>query len=297
MSAVPEELIEDDIEDSLEEESEELVVEEGSSNELPHTDMQGLEDRAQQKRLIEALLFATPEAQSLRAIRNRLPEAADVGGILLELKEEYAERGINLVQMEDSWAFRTAPDLGAALTLNKKEEKKLSRAALETMSIIAYHQPVTRAEIENIRGVATSKGTLDVLMEAGWIKPGRRKDTPGRPLTWLTTTVFLDEFGIENLNDLPGLAELKAAGLLDTRPAIDTIPGGDLFSANQNEPSDEVDEDDDAEDDDAFDANEAVEGAEADDDDTTEEYAESDEDSDDEDSDDEDEEDDEEDDD
>lgn len=234
MSAVPEEMIEDEME--------EIIVEEEAETE---DEVLALEDRAQQKRVIEALLFASPEPVTLRTIRGRLPEEADVGGILLELKEEFSERGVNLMQFEDAWAFRTAPDLGAALALTKKEEKKLSRAALETMSIIAYHQPVTRAEIENIRGVATSKGTLDVLMEAGWIKPGRRRETPGRPLTWLTTATFLDEFGIENLNDLPGLAELKAAGLLDTRPAIDTIPGADLFSANQNEPSDEDESDDD----------------------------------------------------
>lgn len=252
MSAVPEEILEEDMIDSAEGDEadiEELVVEDDAQAEsFPTTDMDALQDRAQQKRLIEALLFASPEAMSLRSIRSRLPETADVGGVLLELKEEYAARGVQLVQMEDSWAFRTAPDLGAALVMQKKEEKKLSRAALETMAIVAYHQPVTRAEIENIRGVATSKGTLDVLMEAGWIKPGRRRETPGRPLTWLTTTVFLDEFGIENLNDLPGLAELKAAGLLDTRPAIDTIPA-DLFSAN------DADEDeDDSKDDDAYEA-------------------------------------------
>lgn len=197
-----------------------------------------LEDPAQQKRLIEALLFASPEPIKLRSIQSRLPETADVGFILTQLQEEYAERGVQLVQLEDAWAFRTAPDIGPQLALTKKEEKRLSRAALETLSIIAYHQPVTRAEVENIRGVATNKGTLDVLMEAGWIKPGRRLETPGRPVTWITTTQFLDDFGISDLNDLPGLAELKASGLMDTRPAIDTIPGArDLFSAsNENNP-------------------------------------------------------------
>ncbi len=193
-----------------------------------------LEDHAQQKRVIEALLFASPEAVSIRSMQARLPQSADVGRILTELQEEYSERGVNLVQMEDIWAFRTASDVGPHLTLTKKEEKRLSRAALETMAIIAYHQPVTRAEVENIRGVATNKGTLDVLMESGWIKPGRRRETPGRPVTWTTTNQFLDDFGVSNLNDLPGLQELKASGLLDTRPAIDTI-GADLFnSANEN---------------------------------------------------------------
>lgn len=211
----------------------------------PEAPLLALEDPAQQKRLIEALLFASPEPVSLRSIQNRLPESADVGKILTELQSEYAERGVNLVRLEDVWAFRSAPDLGAHLALTKKEEKKLSRAALETLAIIAYHQPVTRAEVENIRGVSTSKGTLDVLLEAGWIKPGRRLETPGRPLTWITTNGFLDEFGISDLKDLPGLAELKASGLLDTRPAIDTIPGAaDLFGANENRP----DAEDDAED-------------------------------------------------
>jgi segregation and condensation protein B len=204
----------------------------------PDVPLIALEDPVQQKRVIEAILFASPEPVSLRSLQNRLPESADVGALLLELQAEYAERGVNLIRLEDVWAFRSAVDLGTHLALNKKEEKKLSRAALETLSIIAYHQPLTRAEIENIRGVATSKGTLDVLLEAGWIKPGRRLETPGRPLTWITTNVFLDEFGISDLKDLPGLAELKATGLLDTRPAIDTIPGAaDLFGANENKPA------------------------------------------------------------
>lgn len=195
-----------------------------------------LDDPVQQKRLVEALLFASPEPVTLRTIQSRLPDSADVGAILLELRDEYAERGVNLVRLEDSWAFRTAADIGPHLALAKKQEKKLSRAALETLAIIAYHQPVTRAEIENIRGVATNKGTLDVLLEAGWIKPGRRRETPGRPVTWITSTTFLDEFGISELKDLPGLQELKSSGLLDIRPAIETIPGAaDLFS-NGGEP-------------------------------------------------------------
>ncbi len=189
-----------------------------------------LDDPAEQKRLIEALLFASPEPIALKAIQNRLPATADVGFILTELQEEYSKRGVNLVRLEDSWAFRTAADVGPYLALTKKEEKKLSRAGLETLAVIAYHQPVTRAEVENIRGVATNKGTLDVLLEAGWIKPGRRRETPGRPVTWITTNAFLDEFGISLLTDLPGLQELKASGLLDTRPAIENIVGADLFA-------------------------------------------------------------------
>lgn len=201
-----------------------------------------LEDHDQQKRVVEALLFASPEPVSIRSIQARLPASADVGRILLEIQADFEGRGVNLVKLEDVWAFRTATDVGPHLALTKKEEKKLSRAALETMAIIAYHQPVTRAEVENIRGVATNKGTLDVLMESGWIKPGRRRETPGRPVTWTTTNQFLDDFGVSNLTDLPGLNELKASGLLDTRPAIDTIPGADLFnSANENISEEEKD--------------------------------------------------------
>lgn len=237
----------------VEEDFEEAVIEEAP--EEAAGPVIALEDPVQQKRLIEALLFASPEPISLRMIQNRLPESADVGAILLELQADYAERGVNLVRMEDVWAFRTPLDVGAHLALTKREEKKLSRAALETLAIISYHQPITRAEVENIRGVATSKGTLDVLMEAGWIKPGRRLETPGRPLTWVTTNVFLDEFGLSDLKELPGISELKASGLLDTRPAIDTIPGAaDLFGANENKPSLSEDEQSDEEDDDNYDA-------------------------------------------
>lgn len=221
ITEVEEEMESEDIEARTDEESEETSDD----------DLVALEDPEQQKRLIEALLFASPEPVTLRTIQSRLPDSADCGKILLELQEDYAERGINLVRLEDAWAFRTASDIGPYLSLAKKQEKKLSRAALETLAIIAYHQPVTRAEIENIRGVATNKGTLDVLLEAGWIKPGRRRETPGRPVTWITSTTFLDEFGISELKDLPGLQELKASGLLDIRPAIETIPGAaDLFS-------------------------------------------------------------------
>ncbi|MCB1557545.1 MAG: SMC-Scp complex subunit ScpB [Alphaproteobacteria bacterium] len=208
-----------------------------------------LEDPEQQKRLIEALIFASPEPVTLRTIQSRLPDSADCGKLLLDLQEEYEERGVNLVRLEDAWAFRTAADIGPYLSLAKKQEKKLSRAALETLSIIAYHQPVTRAEIENIRGVATNKGTLDVLLEAGWIKPGRRRETPGRPVTWITSTTFLDEFGISELKDLPGLQELKASGLLDIRPAIETIPGAsDLFEGQDGKLEVEDDENNPSED-------------------------------------------------
>ena len=231
---------EDMIDDTVNDETQDEVIE-AVDVEEPALIAVPLDDPQQQRRLVEALLFASPEPIKLRAIQARLPDTADVGFILTELQKEYSERGVHLVQFEDAWAFRTAPDIGPQLVLNKKEEKRLSKAALETLSIIAYHQPVTRAEVENIRGVATNKGTLDVLMEAGWVKPGRRLETPGRPVTWVTTTQFLDDFGVSDLNDLPGLAELKSSGLLDTRPAIDTIPGArDLFSiaegANENNP-------------------------------------------------------------
>lgn len=240
------------VEIEVEEDFEVAVIEEPDAAAGP---VIAFEDPVQQKRLIEAILFASPEPVSLRTLQNRLPETADVGALLIELQADYAERGVNLVRLEDVWAFRTPVELGAHLALTKKEEKKLSRAALETLAIISYHQPITRAEVENIRGVATSKGTLDVLMEAGWIKPGRRLETPGRPLTWITTNVFLDEFGISDLKDLPGLSELKASGLLDTRPAIDTIPGAaDLFGANENKPAVSEDEESDEEDDDNYEA-------------------------------------------
>lgn len=199
-------------------------------------------------RLLEALLFAAAEPISTAAIRDRLPGGIDVGGLLMKLKEHYQNRGIHLVEMEGCWAFRTAPDLGDALDVQKDVQRKLSRAAMETLAIIGYHQPVTRAEIENIRGVATHKGTLDVLMEAEWIKPGKRRDTPGRPLTWVTTTGFLDHFGLDSVVDLPGMDDLKASGLLDRRPAIDTIPDtGSLFKDDELEELDDEelhDEDD-----------------------------------------------------
>ncbi len=192
------------------------------------------------KRILEALLFASAEPLAPKDLHERMPEGADIGGLLKALQEDYKGRGIELVDMENSWAFRTAPDLGDALALERNVSRKMSRAALETMSIVAYHQPVTRAEIENIRGVATHKGTLDALIEAKWVKPGRRRETPGRPLTWVTTPEFLDQFSLSSIMDLPGLDDLKASGLLDRRPAIDALPAAnDLFSAVEDEENDE----------------------------------------------------------
>lgn len=192
-------------------------------------------------RLVEAILFATSAALTENQIAERFP-AERVGlipQVLEHLKEQYTNRGVNLVQRNERWAFRTATDLGDQLRLEKEQPKKFTRSAMETMAIIAYHQPVTRAEIENIRGVATAPGALDALMEAGWIKPGKRREVPGRPVTWLSTQAFLDHFGLEKLEDLPGMDELKAAGLLDKRPAIEAMPGADLFDEeNKKEESD-----------------------------------------------------------
>lgn len=181
--------------------------------------------RFQQLRLLEALLFAAVEPLDERTLRLRLGENADLASLIAELGEQYANRGVNLVCTGGRWWFRTAPDLAEKLRVETDMQRKLSRACVETLAIIAYHQPVTRAEMESIRGVATSKGTLDLLMETGWVRPGKRRETPGRPLTWLTTETFLDHFGLESLRELPGVEELKAAGLLDARPVFAAIAG------------------------------------------------------------------------
>lgn len=172
-------------------------------------------------RLLEAVIFASATALNERQMVNRLPDGANLKGLLKALRDSYESRGVNLVKAGACWGFRTAPDVAQALTKEQDVTRKLSRAAIETIAIIAYHQPVTRAEIEEIRGVSISKGTLDVLFEASWIKPRGRRQTPGRPMTWGTTDGFLDHFGLESLKDLPGVEELRAAGLLDARPAID----------------------------------------------------------------------------
>lgn len=191
-------------------------------------------------RLVEAILFASSSAVTVQQIAERFPEERVklIPDVLEMLKEHYAARGVTLVQRDRRWALRTAADLGDQMRLEKEQPKKFTRAAMETMAIIAYHQPVTRAEIENIRGVATSPGALDALMEAGWIKPGKRREVPGRPVTWLSTQAFLDHFGLEKLEDLPGMDDLKAAGLLDKRPAIEAMPTADLFGDDENKPDD-----------------------------------------------------------
>lgn len=168
-------------------------------------------------RVAEALVFASAEPVSTAFLSERMPRGVDVAAVMQALKEDYASRGVNLVQVEDYWAFRTAADLSFAIRKDETEVKKLSRAALEVLAVIAYHQPVTRAEIEDIRGVQTSRGTLDVLMEAGWVRFRGRRRSPGRPVTIGTTRDFLDHFGLEELRDLPGMEELKAAGMLSGR--------------------------------------------------------------------------------
>jgi segregation and condensation protein B len=173
-----------------------------------------------QLRLLEALLFAAPEPLAEDDLARRLGETADVAALLRELTGRYAERGVNLIRLAGGWTFRTAPDLAAQLKIERIVSRKLSRAAVETLAIVAYHQPVTRAEIEAIRGVALARGTIDRLMEAGWVRPLGRRDTPGRPLNWATTSAFLAHFGLDSRNDLPGIDELRAAGLLDIGPAV-----------------------------------------------------------------------------
>lgn len=169
------------------------------------------------QRTVEALVFASAEPVSETYLADRLPRGTDVAAAMHQLAAFYAGRGVNLLRIEDRWAFRTAADLSFMIRRDETEVKKLSRAALEVLAIIAYHQPVTRAEIEEIRGVQTSKGTLDVLMEAGWVRFRGRRRSPGRPVTLGTTISFLDHFGLEELRDLPGLEELKGAGLLSGR--------------------------------------------------------------------------------
>ena len=178
-------------------------------------------DRGESLRIVEALLFAASEPLDEELLGRHLKTGSDVKALLEELKGFYAGRGVNLVRVAGKWAFRTAADLAYLLQRHAVEEKRLSRAALETLAIIAYHQPVTRAEIEEIRGVETSKGTIDILLETGWVRPRARRRAPGKPLTFGTTDKFLDHFGLEGVKDLPGLAELRSAGLLDA-----TLPPG-----------------------------------------------------------------------
>ncbi len=174
-------------------------------------------DLAEAVRMAEAIVFASAEPVSTKALAARLPDGVDVPAVMEAVRRQYERRGVNLVRVGDGWAFRTAGDLAFLMSRDAVQQKKLSRAALEVLAIIAYHQPVTRAEIEEIRGVETSKGTLDTLLETGWVRLRGRRRTPGRPVTYGTSDAFLDHFGLEEVRDLPGMDELKGAGLLSPR--------------------------------------------------------------------------------
>ncbi|MDQ0315581.1 SMC-Scp complex subunit ScpB [Amorphus orientalis] len=204
-------------------------------------------ERREHLRMLEAILFASAEPLGEATLAERLPRSADVPGLLQDLKHAYASRGVNLVEVAEGWAFRTAEDLAFLLTREAVEPRKLSRAALETLAIIAYHQPVTRAEIEEVRGVSTSKGTIDVLLETGWIRLRGRRRTPGRPVTYGTTTAFLDHFNLQAIDDLPGLDELKGAGLLEGTPPPGfrvPVPSDDDELGEDEDPLSDEDDDD-----------------------------------------------------
>ena len=206
-------------------------------------------DRFQQIRLIEAIVFASTEPIAERVLVSRLPEGANVGDLLEELRGMYENRGVNLIRIGNAVAFRTAADLASLMKIEREVVRKLSRAAVETLSIIAYHQPITRAEIEEVRGVSLSKGTIDILLEAGWVKPKGRRRLPGRPVTWGTTEGFLDHFGLETLDALPGVDELKAAGLLDRRRGFGPLAeqlgigedGADQYDEDEDDDEEEID--------------------------------------------------------
>ncbi|MGR3343835.1 MAG: SMC-Scp complex subunit ScpB [Paracoccaceae bacterium] len=172
----------------------------------------------EQERMVEAILFATADPITVADLNARMPHGADAAQALEQLRKRYTGRGVQVVKVGDGWAIRTAADLGFLMQKEVVEIRKLSRAAVETLAIVAYHQPVTRAEIEEIRGVSVSRGTIDMLLELEWVRFGRRRMTPGRPVTYVVTQIFLDHFGLESARDLPGLKELRAAGLLENRP-------------------------------------------------------------------------------
>ncbi|MGR3624656.1 MAG: SMC-Scp complex subunit ScpB [Limimaricola sp.] len=199
----------------------------------PETAQFDAASRAEAERMVEALLFASAEPVATAELARRLPEGTDVARALDDLRARYEGRGVELRRSGDAWAFRTAPDLGHLLERHAVETRKLSRAATETLAIIAYHQPVTRAEIEEVRGVSVSRGTVDQLIDMGWVRLGRRKMTPGRPVTFVVTEGFLDHFGLSSPRDLPGLRELRAAGLLDNRPPPGQ--GGEQEDAQQQD--------------------------------------------------------------
>ena len=212
------------------------------------------EDRFNQIRLLEALLFASKEPLGEGDLKRFFPEESDIPALVEELTGLYANRGVNVVKLGQRWAFRSASDLAPLMRIETEVQRKLSRAALETLAIVAYHQPVTRGEIEEIRGVALSKGTLDTLLEAGFIRPRGRRRTPGRPVTWGTSAFFLDQFQLENLDSLPGVEELKAAGLIDKRPAITALGARGLLPKAGEEAESEDSDDESGEEEEALSA-------------------------------------------
>ena len=189
----------------------------------------------EQERMVEAILFATADPVTVTELTGRMPHGCDSAEAIANLRKRYDGRGVNIVKVGDAWAIRTAGDLGFLMQKETVETRKLSRAAIETLAIVAYHQPVTRAEIEEIRGVSVSRGTVDQLIELEWIRFGRRKMTPGRPVTFVVTQGFLDHFGLENARDLPGLKELRSAGLLENRPP----PGAAILTEAEDAEEDE----------------------------------------------------------
>jgi segregation and condensation protein B len=199
---------------------------------------QTAEVRAEELRLLEAMLFASAEPLDEKDLASRLPEGTDIAAALEQLRADYAARGVNLVRIDEKWTFRTATDLSWLLSKETTEKRKLSRAAIETLAIVAYHQPVTRSEIEELRGVSTSTGSIDLLLETGWIRPRGRRKTPGRPVTYGTTAQFLSHFGLDTVSDLPGLEELKGAGMFDGR-----LPSGFSVPMPSDDPALREDED------------------------------------------------------
>jgi len=206
------------------------------------TDLKFAPDETEMERRVEALLFAAAGPLSAAEIARRLPEGADVGGAISGLRARYEGRGVELECVADRWRFRTAADLSFLMTEEREEPRRLSKAALETLAIIAYHQPVTRAEIESVRGVSISRGTLDLLLEMGFVRLRGRRRTPGRPVTYATADRFLEHFGLASLYDLPGAAEMKAAGLLDlSLPTGFEVPDPSRGAADDEDPIDDTD--------------------------------------------------------
>ncbi|RLK10894.1 SMC-Scp complex subunit ScpB [Ruegeria conchae] len=195
---------------------------------------------AEQERMVEAVLFASAEPVTIGDLEARMPHGSNAAQAVESLQKRYEGRGVRVVRVGEAWAIRTAPDLGFLMQKETVETRKLSRAAIETLAIVAYHQPCTRAEIEEIRGVSVSRGTIDQLLEMEWIRLGRRRMTPGRPVTFVVTPEFLDHFGLENARDLPGLKELRAAGLLENRPPPGTVPLGEGQDQDEDEDQTEL---------------------------------------------------------